>query len=144
MNVLQLEKFQCTGCGYCVYICPKNAIEMEIDEMGFVFPKVTDKCVECGKCIKECPKNLIKLVPKSAKHWVLCSNPEMGKYVNQYCKKGCIGCKLCEKACAFDAIHVIDNHAVIDYDKCKNCGACARKCPRGVIHDPKKTGIDNA
>lgn len=55
MNVLQLEKFQCTGCGYCVYICPKNAIEMEIDEMGFVFPKVTDKCVECGKCIKECP-----------------------------------------------------------------------------------------
>ncbi|MBQ8733554.1 MAG: 4Fe-4S binding protein, partial [Anaerotignum sp.] len=33
----------------------------------------------------------------------------------------------------FDAIHVIDNLAVIDYDKCKACGICANKCPKGVL-----------
>ncbi len=66
----------------------------------------------------------------------------MGKYVNQYCKKGCIGCKLCEKECKFDAIHVVDNHAIIDYEKCKNCGACARKCPRGVIYAKPRVAVN--
>ena len=53
---------------------------------------------------------------------------------------GCIGCRLCEKECHFDAIHVVDNHAVIDYDKCKNCGLCAKKCPRGVIVSKPRPG----
>ena len=128
----------CLGLGHCVSVCPFGAISIK-DGVAVVDDEL---CQACGKCIRECPKGLIKLVPKDTRHWVLCSNPEMGKYVNQYCKKGCIGCKLCEKACAFDAIHVIDNHAVIDYDKCKNCGACARKCPRGVIHaEPRKVVV---
>ena len=40
---------------------------------------------------------------------------------------------LCEKACKFDAVHVENNHAVIDIDKCKNCGLCAKACPKKVI-----------
>ncbi|MEG2199208.1 MAG: 4Fe-4S binding protein [Anaerovorax sp.] len=28
---------------------------------------------------------------------------------------------------------MVDNLAVIDYEKCKNCGLCAKVCPRGVI-----------
>ncbi len=46
-------------------------------------------------------------------------------------------CKICEKNCPFDAIHVIDNLAVIDYDKCKACGICANKCPKGVLTGKK-------
>ena len=57
----------------------------------------------------------------------------MGKAVMSVCSAGCIGCKICEKTCKFDAIHVVDNIAVIDYDKCKNCGMCANKCPKKVI-----------
>ena len=57
----------------------------------------------------------------------------MGKNVNAVCSAGCIACKICEKNCPFDAIHVIDNLAVIDYDKCKACGICANKCPKGVL-----------
>ena len=49
------------------------------------------------------------------------------------CSNACIGCMKCEKICKFDAIHVVDNVAVIDYDKCKNCKMCAKACPKGAI-----------
>ena len=127
----------CLGLGHCANVCPFGAIKIK-NGVAVVDDTL---CQACGKCIKECPKHIIKLVPKNQRHWVLCSNPEMGKFVNQYCKKGCIGCKLCEKECHFDAIHVVDNHAIIDYDKCKNCGLCAKKCPRGVIMSvPRENG----
>lgn len=119
----------CLGLGRCVSACPFGAIKIK----NGVAVVDDELCQACGKCIQACPKHIIKLIPKNQRHWVLCSNPEMGKYVNQYCKKGCIGCKLCEKECKFDAVQVVDNHAIIDYDKCRNCGLCAKKCPRGVI-----------
>ena len=130
----------CLGLGHCVHECKFGAIEI-VDGVAVID---AEKCQACGKCVKSCPKNLIQLVPKDTRHWVLCSNPETGKFVNQYCKKGCIGCKLCEKACNFDAIHVVNNHAIIDYNKCKNCGLCAKKCPRGVIHAEPRKGAVNA
>ena len=92
-----------------------------------------EKCVSCGKCIKECPKNLIELVPYESKVFVGCNSKDKGVNVKAACSKGCIGCKLCEKNCKFDAIHVIDNIAYIDYDKCIGCGVCAMKCPAKII-----------
>ncbi|MFW5857350.1 MAG: 4Fe-4S binding protein, partial [Planctomycetota bacterium] len=40
--------------------------------------------------------------------------------------------------CPFDAIHVVDNLAVIDYDKCKLCGKCVKVCPKNVIVNLRK------
>lgn len=40
----------------------------------------------------------------------------------------CIGCRICEKHCAHDAIHVEDKKAVIDYTKCVGCGQCVALC----------------
>jgi uncharacterized Fe-S center protein len=41
----------------------------------------------------------------------------------------CTGCRICEKYCAHDAIHVGGNRkAVIDYDKCVGCGQCVALC----------------
>lgn len=40
----------------------------------------------------------------------------------------CIGCKLCVRACAQDAISVVDKKAVIDLDKCNLCAACVEAC----------------
>ena len=40
---------------------------------------------------------------------------------------------MCERTCKFDAIHVVNNVAVIDYSKCKNCTMCAKACPRNAI-----------
>jgi len=49
------------------------------------------------------------------------------------CPYGCIGYGDCQKACEFDAIHVIDGLAVVDYKKCVGCGACVKACPRELI-----------
>ena len=49
------------------------------------------------------------------------------------CSAGCIACHLCEKTCEHDAVHVIDNIAYIDQEKCTGCGGCAEKCPKKVI-----------
>ena len=40
---------------------------------------------------------------------------------------------MCERTCKFDAIHVVDHLAIIDYDKCRNCTMCAKACPRNAI-----------
>ena len=50
------KKNQCTGCASCYSKCAKNAITMQADMTGFLFPVVdADSCVECGACSKACP-----------------------------------------------------------------------------------------
>ncbi|MDO7204196.1 4Fe-4S binding protein [Paraclostridium bifermentans] len=36
---------------------------------------------------------------------------------------------MCAKSCPFDAIHVEDKIAKIDYSKCVQCMICVEKCP---------------
>lgn len=48
----------CCGCTACASTCPHDAITMEADAMGFLYPKVdANKCVECGLCEKVCQFN---------------------------------------------------------------------------------------
>lgn len=51
----------------------------------------------------------------------------------QGCTYGCLGFGDCEKVCDYDAIHVVDGLAVVDYEKCIGCGACTKVCPRNII-----------
>ena len=51
--------------------------------------------------------------------------------VTDNCRK-CMA-KSCMASCNFGAISMGENRAVIDYDKCKECGACARNCPYHAI-----------
>lgn len=42
----------------------------------------------------------------------------------------CIGCSLCVRSCAVDAIKIIDKKAVIDEARCTLCAACVEACKK--------------
>ena len=39
------DKKNCCACGACMNICPKNAIKMQEDEYGFLYPQIDEKNV---------------------------------------------------------------------------------------------------
>ena len=50
------------------------------------------------------------------------------------CAFGCLGFGSCVNACQFGAMSIGPNGtAVVDPDKCTNCGACMSACPRKLI-----------
>ena len=53
---MMIDKTLCNGCWACVNICNQNAIKMNEDTEGFMYPVIdTEKCNNCGKCNKACP-----------------------------------------------------------------------------------------
>jgi len=48
----------CCGCTACKSICPKKAIKMIPDALGFLYPAVNEElCVNCGLCERVCSFN---------------------------------------------------------------------------------------
>ena len=48
----------CTGCGACDAVCPVDAIHMQPDAEGFLFPEINpERCTLCGQCRRTCPVN---------------------------------------------------------------------------------------
>ena len=123
-------KYGCLGFGSCVAACQFDAIH--IGENGAAVVD-KEKCTNCGACREACPRKLIVEVPYKQKVFVNCSNKDKGAAAAKVCTASCIGCGLCERTCKFDAIHVVNNVAVIDYTKCKNCTMCAKACPKNAI-----------
>ena len=82
-----------------------------------------------------CPRHIIALEPYKTKRHVTipCSSHDKGVDARKVCDNGCIGCSLCAKSCPKEAITMVNNLAVIDYEKCIGCGICAQKCPRKLI-----------
>ena len=122
--------FGCLGFGSCVTACQFGAMSIGPNGTAVVDP---DKCTDCMACAAACPRNLIVEVPASKKVHVACANQDKGKDAMSVCSNSCIGCGLCQKECKFDAIHVVNGVAVIDYDKCKGCKLCTKVCPRDAI-----------
>lgn len=56
--------------------------------------------------------------------------------ITDNCRK-CMA-KSCMGSCNFDAITMGVNRAMIDYDKCKECGACAKNCPYHAIIETER------
>lgn len=55
-QTVRQNKSECTGCGACVSICPRQAITMRPDEEGFLYPVVDQTlCISCDLCEKRCP-----------------------------------------------------------------------------------------
>ena len=125
----------CIACGMCERTCKFDAIHV-VDGVAKVDK---DKCTGCGACANICPKQVIMIdAAGPRKPVVMCSNKDKGAVANKLCTTSCIACGMCERTCKFDAIHVENGVARIDYEKCKGCGMCAQKCPKHIILFPLK------
>lgn len=56
MNIQLASKIDCTGCMACQGACKHNAIRIEKDDNGFVYPSIDKSfCKQCGTCMQKCP-----------------------------------------------------------------------------------------
>ena len=50
-----VDEKNCSGCGACQEVCPKDAINLKYNNEGFLVPEIdSEKCVKCGICLKKC------------------------------------------------------------------------------------------
>lgn len=124
----------CLGMGDCQRACNYDAIRI-VNGVAMID---REQCIGCGACSKVCPNELIDILPKKMLVHVACKSVDKGGVTRKTCQNGCIGCMKCQKSCKFDAIKVENNLARVDYDKCKNCGLCAKECPTGAIVNYRK------
>ncbi len=126
------EKFcnyGCLGFGNCVKQCMFDAIHV----VNGVAVVDKEKCKACGKCVAACPRGLISMIPYDATTMVSCSSKDKGPVAMKACDVACIGCGMCVRNCPAQAVTLVENHAVIDQEKCTHCGICAEKCPKKCI-----------
>ena len=80
------------------------------------------------KPIHHRPKQIVKVIEAA------CDGCTIQRIqITDNCRK-CMA-KSCKSACKFDAISMGAHRAVIDHDKCVECGACVRACPFHAIID---------
>ena len=121
--------YGCVGLGECVNACRFGAIRLD----GGVAVVDREDCTACGMCVSACPRGLIEMIPYGSACAVSCVSKDRGNITRGACEAGCVGCGLCEKACGTDAVHVVDNMSLIEYNKCTDCGVCIAACPRKTI-----------
>ena len=127
--------FGCLGGGECVDACDFDAMYMDPETN---LPVVKENCIACGACVAACPRDILELRnrgPKEKRIFVSCVNEEKGPLAKLNCTVACIGCKACVKVCNFDAVHVNNFLAYIDYEKCTLCRKCVEVCPTDAIHE---------
>lgn len=50
------SKDNCTACGACAFVCPKQCITMQEDDLGRMYPVMDDRdCISCKRCQNVCP-----------------------------------------------------------------------------------------
>lgn len=124
-------KFGCVGLGSCARVCDAGAIS--IVDGRVVVDRA--KCNGCKACQNVCPQNLVQMVPPDASTFIPCASQLGEVNTRKICGYGCIGCGECADTCPEKAITMVNNCAVIDYDKCVGCIVCSVKCKKKIIKD---------
>jgi 4Fe-4S ferredoxin len=148
-----LNKKKCVGCGICMEICPREAIEVtstpkEEGEEAKT-PTVTinkEKCTYCGICEAICPFGAV-ITRINGEHVVPVveseSFPQLIREIVVDETKCSLECTEIEEACPLDLITVSvktkggkDGKVTVEIDKeaCPGCRVCETKFPDGTIH----------
>lgn len=138
----------CGGCGYTGCAALAEAIvkgEAPVNACNSVSQDVTDKIAEIvGKSpVKNAARFRAQVMCSgthelAAKKYVYegihdCISANKLAGGDKLCPNGCIGLGTCAAACKFDAIHIINGVAAVDYEKCVACGMCVSACPKSII-----------
>jgi Na+-translocating ferredoxin:NAD+ oxidoreductase RNF subunit RnfB len=121
----------CLGLADCERDCLLDAIYMNEDDLPVVIP---EKCTACNDCVETCPKDLFELMPLDQKLIVQCKNLVHGDAAEAMCSVACNACSRCVADAEPGLITMVDNLAVIDYEK--NALAdpkAASRCPTDAI-----------
>lgn len=166
-GIAAIDEEKCTGCGRCVEQCPQISITVQDKEIN-VYAACTnvDKgkavttvcsagCIGCAKCMRVCPFEAITMdrglpvidytkcrqcktcVDACPRMCIVTTKPDKVAYIIE---ENCIGCGLCKKACAFEAVEGEIKQKHIVNDKCRGCGLCFEKCKKKAI-EFKETGL---
>ncbi len=130
---ITIDSSLCTGCGACQLICSLYTHGVINPHIGLIKLEADDfvmrpsLCHQCGNpfCLKVCPRDAIKKA-----NGVVTINREK-----------CIGCKICQRYCPYDAIIIKDKKAY----KCELCGGdpqCVKVCGTGALSICNKKGVE--
>jgi 4Fe-4S ferredoxin len=154
---LTLDKNKCTGCGVCMEICPREAIEAaktpKTTGENAQPPTVTikeEKCAYCGICETLCPFGALTIKINN-EHFVPVVNsesfPQLIREITVDEAKCGLECTEIEEACPLNLITVNVNEqdgkdtskvtVEIDKDSCPCCKLCETKFPEGTIRVEK-------
>jgi 4Fe-4S ferredoxin len=156
---LTLNKNKCTGCGICMEICPREAIEVtktpksEGEEAKPPTVKLKEeKCTYCGICETLCPFGALK-IKINGEHIIPVvqseSFPQLIREIIIDETKCNLECTEIDEACPLDLIKVSVNNPdgkdsmspkvtfQIDKDACPCCRICETKFPDGAIRVEK-------
>jgi electron transport complex protein RnfB len=121
----------CLGLADCERACLLDAIYMNEDELPVVIP---ERCTACNDCVETCPKDLFVLMPMDHKLIVQCRNLLHGDDAEDLCSVACNACSRCVADAAPGLIEMVDNLAVIDYEKITLADPKAvSRCPTNAI-----------
>ena len=125
---LTVDKTRCTGCGICMEICPREAIEIQktpkADGEKAKPPTIDineEKCHYCGMCDPICPFGALK-VKINGEHMIPVINnesfPQLIREIEVDTTKCDLDCVDCEKACPLEiikvSVHAPDGEEVTD------------------------------
>ncbi len=121
----------CLGLGDCEVACDTDVIHMDRHGLPVVDEAI---CTACSDCVDVCPKDLFSLQPVSQQLWVACKNLDEGDVAEADCDVTCNACNRCVMDAPEGLISIIDNLAVIDYEKNELASRVAiERCPTGAI-----------
>jgi len=104
----------CLGLADCEVACLLDAIYMNENDLPVVIPEL---CTACDDCMEACPLDLFVLMPMEQKLIVQCKNLLFGDAAEDLCSVACNACLKCVADSEPGVIEIIDNLAVIDYEK---------------------------
>lgn len=155
---LTLDKNKCTGCGICMEICPREAIQVtktpKTEGEEAKPPTVAineEKCTYCGMCEALCPFGALSL-KINGEHVIPVVNsesfPQLIREITVDETKCGLECMEIEEPCPLDLITVSVNNpdgkdatskvtVKIDKGSCPCCRICETKFPDGAIRVEK-------